>query len=130
MLLSAVIVSKNPLSLRTSVRDDAVANGPRSLCIAITSFVLAQVGIDPIDIGLDVVATALVDNLAASHATDVRPAKTIRRQIAADAVDAFAENNLDAFGALAQHRDFHELTAFGDTHLDLFDVHEVMDFAC
>src|SRR6267143_3963746 len=84
---------------------------------------LAQRRIEPVDIGLNLLATALVDNFPSHHLADVGHAVAGRNKLALDVVDAFTEDHFDPLGPLVQDHDFDGLTAFG-ADLDLLVVHE------
>src|SRR2546425_9540521 len=79
--------------------------------------------VDAIKVSLHLVGAALVDDFASERLAGKRPAVRRRCQFAFDAVHAFAEHDLDAMGMLAQHDDLHGLTAFGDAHSNLLDIH-------
>src|SRR5205823_646288 len=87
---------------------------------------IPQRRIDPVDIRLDLRATALINDLSPTHGSDVGQLVSGRAQGASDAVDAFTENDLDAFRALVENDQVHGLSAFGDAHGDFFVVHGLL----
>src|SRR5690606_10808621 len=74
-------------------------------------------------IRLHVVAAALVHELPSHGATGVSSAIARRRQLAAHAVDALPEHDLNAVQAFAQHDDLDYLAVAGSAHFDLFVFH-------
>lgn len=82
--------------------------------------------IEPIDVGLNLVATAFVYDLAPHHAADVGEPGAGRSQFAPDTVHALTEDNLYPLGSLAQNHHLQGLAAFGHTNSNFFIVHMVM----
>src|SRR5712672_3605583 len=100
-------------------------NTPTTLSLSMsdmdfTSAGIPQRRIEPVDIRLDLRATALINDLSPTHGSNVGQLVSGRAQGASDAVDAFTEDHLDAFGALVENDQVHRLSAFGDAHGDLF----------
>src|SRR5450631_218759 len=85
---------------------------------------VAQCRVEPVDVRLHVGATAFVDDLATHDAPGIRQGVAGRSQCATDAVDAFAEHDLDALDALVQDHELEGLAGFGDADGDFFIVHE------
>ena len=79
---------------------------------------IAQRRIDPVDVRLHRRARSFVDDFASHCIAYVGLRVTRRRQLAPDAVDAFAQDDLNAVGALVQDHDVEELPAFGYAYLD------------
>jgi len=75
------------------------------------------------EIGLDVVAAALIYDFAAHRVAGIGRAIPRRRKVASHAMYAFPEHDLDPVQALAQDDDVERLAAGGDTDLDSFVVH-------
>src|SRR5256885_13118915 len=80
--------------------------------------------IEPVDVRLDLLATALVDNFPSHHLADVGHAIAGRNQLALHVVDAFAEDYVDPLGALVQDHDLDGLSALG-AYLDFLVAHAV-----
>jgi len=81
--------------------------------LAISATWACAASVANVDVRLDLVAAALVDDFPAHDAAGVGEAVAGRGELALDAVDAFAEHDLDAGGALAEDHDFEELAGFG-----------------
>lgn len=85
--------------------------------------------IKPFDIGLNLLATSLVYNLAPHRTAGVGQPVASRRQVAPDIVDAFTEDNLYPFGSLAQNYEVQGLSTFGYPYLDFLVIHEIINAA-
>ena len=106
------------------MRADSKASLPQKPAKAqSTASGFAQDRIEPVDIRSDLIAAALVDDLAPHHTTSVGLPGAGRSQLAPHAVDTLSEHNLYPFGALVQNHDLHGLAAFGHTDGNLFVVH-------
>src|SRR4030095_7310690 len=66
------------------------------------------------EVGVHVFPAALVDDLTPHGVTDVPQAIACRCQVAAHAVDAFPEYDLDYVQALVEHDDLERLPGAGD----------------
>src|SRR3990170_3760002 len=85
--------------------------------------------IEPLDIGLDLLAAPFVHDLPSHHRPGVGKPVAGRRQRALDVVDAFADHHLDMLGPLVEHHDLDDLPGFGYPYLDLLDVHDSSRYA-
>src|SRR5438270_7119785 len=83
---------------------------------------LPERGIEAVDVGLHLLAAALVHDLAAHDVADVGEAVACGRERALHAVDAFAEHDLDVVRALVEDDDVERVTGFGED-LDAFNFH-------
>jgi len=83
----------------------------------------SQGRVQPVNVRLNLLATALVNNFPPHHGAGVRAAIASRRQFALHIVDTLAEHDLYSLGALAQHYDVNRLTPIGHAYLDLLCVH-------
>src|SRR3970282_382274 len=75
--------------------------------------------IEPVDIGLDLLAAPLVYDLPPHHRRGIGQPVAGRRQRALDVVDAFADHHLDMLGPLVVHHDLDDLPGFRYPYLDL-----------
>src|SRR5690242_14902373 len=75
------------------------------------------------DVGFDFRAALLVDDLAPHRVTDISHAVARRRELAAHAMHAFSEDDLDHAGALAKHDNLEALIACGNANTDLLGGH-------
>src|SRR5882672_9825784 len=82
--------------------------------------------VELVDIGLNLLAASLVDELPPPHAPGVGQAHSSRCQLAPDVVDAFAEHHLDPVGPLAVDHDVQGLPGFRYAYLDLLCDHQVL----
>src|SRR5437899_454202 len=98
-------------------------------CAASTPPGLAQLRIELVQIGLDLLAAAFVDELPPPYAPGVGQAHPGRGQLALDVVDAFAEHDLYAVRALAVDHDVQGLPGFGYAHLYFLRFHRRYAFA-
>src|SRR5882672_7286878 len=87
----------------------------------------AQRRIQLVEIGLNLLAAAFVDELAPSHASGVGQAHAGRGQVALDVVDAFAEHDLYPVGSLAVDHHVQRLPGFRYAYLDLLWVHRILN---
>ena len=85
---------------------------------------MAQRRIEPVDVSLNVGATAFVDDFTAHDAPGIGERVAGRRQRATDAVNAFAEHDFDSLDAFVQDYELESLARVGDAHGDFFIVHE------
>src|SRR5256885_13634057 len=83
----------------------------------------AQPGVELVEIGLNLLAAALVDELPPPHASCVGQAHACRGQLALDVVDSFAEHDLYPIGALAVDHDVQGLPGFRYAYLYFLRVH-------
>src|SRR5260221_13566228 len=84
---------------------------------------IAQRRVDPVDVRLHGRARPFVHDFASPRLANVGLRVARRRQVAPDAVDTFAQDDLYPGRALFQHDDFEHLPAFCRTYLDFFVVH-------
>src|SRR5256885_10087764 len=89
----------------------------------------AQLRIELVEIGLHLLAAAFVDELPPSHASCIGQAHPGRSQLALDVVNALAEHDLYAVGALAVDHDVQGLPGFGYAYLYFLRVHRRYAFA-
>src|SRR5437879_11565676 len=86
---------------------------PRGLRRILAPPGFAQLRIELVEIGLNLLAAAFVDELPPPHASRVGQAHPGGSQLALDVVDAFAEHDLYPVGALAVDHDIQRLPGFG-----------------
>src|SRR5712692_5540702 len=84
----------------------------------------AQRRVELVDIGLNLLAAAFVDELPPPHAPGVRQAHSRRGQLALDVVDAFAEHDFYPVGPLAVYDDVQDLPGFRYAYLDPLRFHQ------
>src|SRR5687768_3527241 len=84
---------------------------------------LAHVRVEAVDVGLHLLARALVDDLAPHDAAGVGEAVARRGQRALHAVHAFADHHLDHVRTLVEYHHVHGLASFGHAHRNFFRVH-------
>src|SRR5687767_1181379 len=84
---------------------------------------LAHVRVQSIDVGLHLLARALVDDLAPHDAAGVGEAVARRGQRALHAVHAFADHDLDHLDPLVEDDDLDRLLRFRYPYRDLLGVH-------
>src|SRR4051812_1738350 len=80
--------------------------------------------VPPREIGLHLLARALVDDLAAHRVAHIGAAGWRRAELAAHVVDAFAEHHLDPFDALVQNGHIDGLAGARNADGDFLGVHE------
>src|SRR5882672_1290620 len=86
----------------------------------------AQRRVQLVDIGLDLLPAPFVDELPPSHVPRVGQAHAGRGQVALHVVDAFAEHDLYAVGALAVDHHVQRLAGFRYAYLDLLWVDGIL----
>src|SRR5688572_30087935 len=79
--------------------------------------------VEAVDVGLHLLAAALVDDLAAHDLAGIGHAVARRCERAFHVVHPFAQHHLDHFGALAEHHDLMHLAGVGVAHLDFLGIH-------
>src|SRR5713101_1005631 len=83
----------------------------------------AQRRVELVDIGLNLLAAAFVDELPPPHASRVGQAHSGRGQLAFDVVNALAEHDLYPVGPLAVDHDVQGLPGFRHAYADLLRIH-------
>jgi hypothetical protein len=79
--------------------------------------------VQSVDVSLNLLGRSFIDNFPAHCGSCIRHSVRRRHQRAFDAMDAFAEHNLDAVDAFAVDRDGQRVTAIGCDDFYVFRMH-------